>query len=127
MIFLDTSAIYALADVSDPDYDTARERFAAGLDQGYLPHDYVLLESTALLQRRLGLEPALQLNRGARAFETVWVGDELYQQAVELLTGLDNGQVSLVDCMSFVVMRRHRLENALAFDGHFERQGFRRW
>lgn len=90
-------------------------------------HDCVLLESTTLLQRRLGLRTAVQFNRDAQAFETVWVDATLYQEAVDLLTAIDNRQVSLVDCMSFVVMRRHALEQALAYDVHFERQGFKSW
>jgi predicted nucleic acid-binding protein len=32
--------------------------------------------------------------------------------------------VSLVDAVSFVVMRQRRLEHAFAFDPHFEDEGF---
>lgn len=125
LIFLDTSAIYALADASDPNHVKALRLFGDGLREGYLCHDYVLLESTALLQRRLGLEPALRFCRQVSHFRVVWVDGELYEEAVQLLETLANRQISLVDCMSFVVMRRHRLVRALAFDLHFTRQGFR--
>ena len=57
MIFLDTSAIYALADRGDPRNEVAKERFQAVLQggEGMLTHNYVLVESMALIQHRLGL------------------------------------------------------------------------
>ncbi|MBI2917109.1 MAG: PIN domain-containing protein [Chloroflexi bacterium] len=67
MIFLDTSAIYALADKSDPNHSRAAEYFRKVLetDEEVLVHSYVLGEAAALLQRRLGLDTALRflLNR----------------------------------------------------------------
>jgi len=33
--------------------------------------------------------------------------------------------LSLVDCASFVVMRRYGIEEAFAFDEDFEKEGFR--
>ncbi len=32
--------------------------------------------------------------------------------------------MSLVDCVSFTLMKRHGIEVALAFDEHFRDQGF---
>lgn len=60
MIFLDTSAIYALADVADPNHKRAKTNFQQALqsDEELLVHNYILVESTALLQNRLGLEQA---------------------------------------------------------------------
>src|SRR5262245_6691324 len=58
VIFLDTSAIYALADVGDPNHELGRSRLASIVEDGVrlLTHNYVLVESMALLQNRLGLE-----------------------------------------------------------------------
>ncbi len=56
MIFVDTSAIFALADGIDARHDEATRAFDALLRTGrrLFTHSYVLVESMALLQRRLG-------------------------------------------------------------------------
>lgn len=36
-------------------------------------------------------------------------------------------RVSFTDCVSFALMRRHRIAKAFAFDQHFEYAGFTRW
>ncbi len=56
MIFVDTSAIYALADRRDTNHLDAAHRFDTLLQSGRRPftHSYVLVESMALLDRRLG-------------------------------------------------------------------------
>ena len=63
MIFVDSSAIYALADASDDSHELAKSILAAALESGeeLLTHNYVLLESTALIQRRLGLNIAMAI------------------------------------------------------------------
>jgi len=77
MIFLDTSAIYALADQADPRHERAKEWFQAVLDmgEGILTHNYVLVEAKALIQNRLGLAAALKLARDSRAFDIEWVDE----------------------------------------------------
>lgn len=57
MIFLDTSAIYAWANAADPNHRAAVRHLQAVLDAGedLLTHNYVLVESLALLQARLGV------------------------------------------------------------------------
>lgn len=126
MIFLDTSAIYAMADQADPRYERAKERFEALLDMGerILTHNYVLVEAMALIQSRLGLTAALKLAHDCRAFDIEWVDEATHEEAVRRLTRLGSRQVSLVDQVSFLVMQRRGVQTALAFDSDFEREGF---
>lgn len=126
MIFLDTSAIYALADAREENHDEAIRRFGIALErrETFLIHSYVLVEAMALIQRRLGLRFALQFLLDAEAFELHWVTPENHRQAVRLLAERGKRQLSLVDCMSFVVMRLHGISTALAFDSDFESEGF---
>lgn len=35
-------------------------------------------------------------------------------------------RLSLIDCASFVLMRRHGIQRAFTFDRHFTEQGFER-
>ena len=44
--------------------------------------------------------------------------------AVDLLEQRDERTLSLVDCVSFVVMRALNVSAALAYDSDFEREGF---
>ena len=126
MIFLDTSAIYALADKADPNHADAYKKFDHALKSGeiFLLHNYVLVESVALLQARLGLQPALLFLREAKAFDMEWVDLALHQEAVKELEKIGKRGISLVDCMSFVVMRRRSVQRVFAFDPDFHDQGF---
>ena len=126
MIFLDTSAIFALADARDPNHESAVELFGRALEdrQSFLVHNYVLIESAALMQRRLGFDSALQLLRDAESFEVHWVTASDHRNAVAMLEARHRRLLSLVDCMSFVVMRDTGTLTCLAFDEDFEREGF---
>ncbi len=126
MIFLDTSAIYALADKADPNHADAYKKFDLALKSReiFLLHNYVLVESAALLQARLGLQPALLFLKESKAFDIEWVDLPLHQEAVKELEGIGKKGISLVDCMSFVVMRRRGVQKVLAFDPDFRVQGF---
>ena len=126
MIFLDTSAIYALADANDMRHSDAREMFDIALDndEDILIHNYILIESVALLQRRLGLDVALQFLDQMTSIQTHWIDDGDHAQAVTLLRERDSRALSLVDCVSFVVMQRYGIMQAMAFDVDFEHEGF---
>ena len=126
MIFLDTSAIYALADAADPNHRRARERLETVLAEGeeILTHSYVLVEAAALLQNRLGTAIALEFSEEARSFTIEWVGETLHWAAIRKLEASPRRQLSLVDQVSFLVMRARGVVRALAFDRHFRDEGF---
>lgn len=127
MIFLDTSAIYAWADVADPNHATAVRRLGRLVDRGeeLHTHNYVLVESMALLQARLGLPAALKLARDSTAFLIDWVDDDLHAAGVQQLERTKKRGLSLVDHVSFIVMKRRSLTTAFAFDPDFTAAGFR--
>jgi uncharacterized protein len=126
MIFLDTSAIYALADQKDEYYAQARESFGSILSQGgqFMLHNYILVESVALIQRRLGLEPAKKLLHDAGWFRVVWVDSSLHELASDYFQKHATRNISFVDCISFVLMKQEHIREAFAFDEDFEKAGF---
>ena len=126
MIFIDTSAVFPLASARDLNHNEARRRFDALLRsrRQLLTHRYVLSESMALLHRRLGAEAALVFASEARAFEVEWVDQSLHDAAVAALR-IAPRTVSLVDQVSFLVMRHRGIDKAFAFDRHFPAAGFR--
>ncbi|HXV60473.1 MAG TPA: VapC toxin family PIN domain ribonuclease [Vicinamibacteria bacterium] len=87
---------------------------------------YVLQETVALLQARIGV-PAVRIFQKsfAPALDVVWIDGPLYQRAMAALLAAGKRGVSLTDWTSFEVMRDRGIEQTLAFDPHFDEQGFR--
>lgn len=126
-VFVDTSALYALLNRADRAHDAARRAFERLLDdeEPMLTHNYVVLETVALTQRRLGLEAVGMLRDALLAvMQQTWVDRELHGQALAAALTAGRRDVSFVDQLSFELMRRQALERAFAFDEHFAEQGF---
>lgn len=127
MIFVDTSAVYAVLDRSDANHAPARDGWFALLDSGrpLLTTNYVLVECCALTQSRLGLEAArCLLDDLVPVMEVVWVDETLHGIAAAALLAAHRRKLSLVDCVSFAVMRQRGITEAFAFDRHFAEEGF---
>lgn len=129
MIFVDTSAIYALADSADPKHVEARRLLSTLVEKAEIlvTHNYVLVESIALIQNRLGVNVALKTAMSADAFEVEWVDRSLHEEAVRDLARSRKRGISFVDQISFLLMRGRYIETAFAFDRDFVRAGFRQY
>ena len=123
---MDTSAIYALADRADARHQEAVAHLGRLLQSGekLLTHNYVLVESLALLQHRLGTAAAVKLAESAADFEVIWVDRKLHAEASRRLALAGKRRVSFVDYVSFIVMKSRGIEKALAFDADFSSEGF---
>jgi uncharacterized protein len=124
--FTDTSALYAYLDRADDNHPQAAAVFADLLDgAGLVTHNYVVVELAALVQRRLGSRASRSLfDDVLPVVDLVFVDDDTHHAAI---TGYRAGlrrRTSLVDHVSFEVMRRTGLQEAFAFDDDFTRQGF---
>lgn len=126
-LFIDTSALYALLDGDEPRHSEVVAAWRAVTDDERVlfTSNYVLVETFALVQRRLGLEA---VHGFADAFvpllQPVWIDEELHAAAVASLFTAARRRLSLVDCASFELMRRLGLSDVLALDTDFARQGF---
>lgn len=127
MTFVDTSAIYALVDNRDADHVRAVEIFTRLLasHEPLLTHSYVIVETVALVQRRLGVGTALIAAARTHQFEIEWIDQTKHNAAMQRLERTARRHVSLVDCVSFVVMQQRGIDTAFAFDPDFEAEGFR--
>ncbi|WP_018110958.1 type II toxin-antitoxin system VapC family toxin [Thermus igniterrae] len=126
-VFVDTSALYALLDRDDEKHPEAAETLRRLLadQERLLTHTYVVVESAALVQRRLGPEAVRALCGDLLGVvRTLPVDEALHQEALTALLASGRKDVSLVDWTSFLFMRRHGLRKAFAFDAHFWEQGF---
>ena len=95
------------------------------LDDVLLSHEYVLVEVTALAQRRLGRVAVRSLvDDLLPLLEIAWVDEPLHAEAREALMAAGRRTVSLVDWVSFLVMRRRGIRHAFTFDLDFATEGF---
>jgi predicted nucleic acid-binding protein len=126
-VFIDTSGLYALLDIEDPNHEWAAQALSALVrDQLAFTHNYIHVEAEQLVRRRLGAPAAARLlEELLPAIETVWVDAPVHEEAVATLRA-HGRTASLVDQVSFVVMRNAGTDLALAFDTDFDREGFRR-
>ena len=126
-VFVDTSALLAILDEDDRFHREAAETFRALIAGTELvTHNYVEVETLTLARRRLGPGAVARLtDRLLPAMTTIWVDEPLHRAALAAQRSAA-ASVSLVDTVSFEVMRREGIVQAFAFDVDFEAQGFRR-
>jgi len=126
-IFIDTSAIYALLDRDDIEHKKAKKIWIDLLhsENILITSNYVLVESFALIQNRLGLEAARGFQVDMIPLVNIeWVNAETHKSGVSALLAASKRRLSLVDCISFEVMRNLGIKTIFAFDPHFAEQGF---
>ena len=126
-IFIDTSAIYALLDRDDIEHKKAKRIWIDLLhsENILITSNYVLVESFALIQNRLGVEAARGLQEDIIPLVNIeWVNAETHKSGVSALRAASKRRLSLVDCISFEVMRNLGIKTIFAFDPHFAEQGF---
>ena len=125
--FVDTSAFFAVLDADDRMHSKARKEWERLLAVGasFRTTNYVLVETTALLQSRIGMD-------GLRVFvadvvpvlDIIWVDAGMHLSALHSLLVASRRDLSLVDCVSFEAVRQMRMDYVFCFDPHFGQQGF---
>ncbi len=126
-VFVDTSALYSLVDRVDADHNAARSAWESLRErrEPMRSHSYVVLEASALIQRRLGMDAIRDLHHDLLAAVSVrFVDSALHDRAVTALLAGNRRSVSLVDWTSFEMMRDERIGEAFAFDDDFATYGF---
>jgi predicted nucleic acid-binding protein len=126
-VFFDTSAFYAILDRDDAHHTEAKNvwtrlvREAATL----LTNNYVLVETAALLQHRLGMAAVRVFQEDVVPLLQVdWISAERHRGGTEAVLAAGRKRLSLVDCVSFQTMRENGVRSAFCFDAHFHEQGF---
>lgn len=125
--FVDTSAIFAFLDQHDANHFLATQRFSwlAASSSTMVTSNYVVVEACALLQRRIGLNAVRTFREEVLPLlVTRWVTERQHERGLSALLAANRRKLSIVDCVSFEVMRDSGLHQAFAFDAHFDEQGF---
>jgi len=126
-VYIDTSALLALMDADEARHADAQLIWTRllGSDAAIVTTNYVLVETYALTQCRLGSAAVRALTDDLLpVVEVEWIGREQHERAVSALIAASRRELSLVDAVSFEAMRRRGLDQAFAFDRHFEEAGF---
>ncbi len=125
MRLADTSFWVALAAARDAHHGDAVTLWA-GERRPVIVTNHVAGETWTFLRRRAGHRTAvtaLAVFRSHRV-QMVHVEEALEREAWGWLTRHDEREYSFVDATSFMLMRKLRIQEALAFDGDFSAAGF---
>jgi len=129
VVLLDTGFILALENRDDRHHVRAkqldRELGAAGAV--FVAHWGILLEigdGYARLGRRAKGIELLDKLLGEDGYRVVNLSEEIVQEAAELFRSRADKEWGLTDCVSFTVMRREGIREALSADIHFRQAGF---
>lgn len=128
-LFVDTSGWLAIVVKSDALHkkaaDVYLEHFAAQWD--FVTHTGVMLEvgnrlsSVRLRQLAVNLNKALE---SSSRIMVVQMADDIYEDGWDLYAARSDKEWGIVDCISFVLMKRQNIREALTADKQFEQAGF---
>jgi uncharacterized protein len=123
-IFVDTSALLSLLDADDPRQASVRDAFTSHSTDDLVTHGYVVAESIAVAQRRLGVDGAIALiDDVLPALALVPVDGALHAAALaRYRESLPTG-TSFVDHVSLAVMARDSIDTAFVLDSDFATAG----
>lgn len=127
MIFVDTSAFLAILSTDDINHQRASLCWRNLLEEGQMlfSNNYVVVESIALIQKRLGLEKVRDFQTEILLLLQIeWVDEAQHITAIETVLQTNRRKLSLIDCSAFQTMRRLGIDTAFTFDPHFAEQGF---
>ena len=125
MIFVDTGAWFASVVPSDSDHSAASSWMRQNT-QPLLTTDYVVDETLTLLRMRKEAERAIFLGEAffsGKLATVYYLTEEDIQQTWQVFRQFSDKNWSFTDCSSKVIIERHKLTQAFAFDHHFRQFG----
>lgn len=126
-VFVDTSALIALLDRNEAKHAACAREWKQLLvnDTSLITSSYVIVETCAVAQRRLGMEAVRSLTTDFLPLLSVdWVDETVHGAGHAAMLTANRKELSLVDCVSFEVMRRRDVTRVFALDADFAAQGF---
>lgn len=128
-IFIDTGAFFARYLVKDQHHNTSISLWNK-IYKEYarcFTSNFVLDEMITLLGRRVNEEFALEKANSIynSNFFTILRPEETDElAALEFYKKFSDQKISFTDCVSFALMKRHKIESVFSFDRHFTHAGF---
>ncbi|GMR23373.1 MAG: type II toxin-antitoxin system toxin 23S rRNA-specific endonuclease VapC20 [Acidobacteriota bacterium] len=126
MIFVDTSFFFALLSENDPDHKRVCEVFdtieTPELSKLLLTSNHVVFETIRLTRRKIGHPEAVSMGEllySEKMAQIHWATKEEEKAAFGYLTKYHDQDYSMVDCLSFAIMERKGIREALTVDSDF--------
>ena len=129
-VFLDTGSVIALEALDDQHHGDAIQQWRETAPEltPIVTTTYVFDEVVTFFNACGRHQKAVEVGRRlleSRVVEMIRVNEALFEAGWSRFQARPDKRYSLTDCISFVVMERRDLEEALAFDHHFEQAGYR--
>ena len=125
-VFIDTSGVVSALVATDAAHEVAARAWDDLLSRETLvTTNYTVSELFAVLQRRAGMGLLHSIaDEIVPILDVYWVDRETHDASVSAFLLANRRDLSLVDCVSFVVMRDLGIRRAFTVDPHFADQGF---
>ena len=129
-MFVDTSAFYALEDVSDYNHRKATEVRDEIRNKKIklFTSNFVLDETLTLIRIKLGHNATVNFGRDiqkSKIISAVHVTEKIEKHTWKTFVKYHDKEFSFTDCTSFEIMKEYKINRAFTFDNHFKQFGFR--
>ena len=131
-MFVDTGAWIGVAVARDQTHNAASS-YSRALAQRKVPlltTNYVLAETYTRIRYDDGHKKALAFDTliremvQQRRLNVAWITPALHEEGLEIFRRYHDQAFSIVDCVSFIVARRKKVQEVFGFDSHFMSMGF---
>ena len=125
-IFVDTLFIVALINKRDQYHQIALNLAEQYENYPLITTDAIFLESGNKLSANYRNEVVELVEQflSSDEIDVIRLTPELFDESLRLYKKHQDKSWGLVDCFSFVVMKQHKIGQALTFDRHFTQAGF---
>lgn len=127
MIFVDTSAFIALADSDDKFYQQASVWWKKNKLSRLATTNLVVAETLGWLRYKRGKKIAVEVGENllfSDDLKTIRAERQDENKAWKLFNRVEGRGISMIDCISFAVMKRLNIKQVFAFDQDFADVGF---
>lgn len=124
-MFVDTGGWYALVREDDIFHEQAKEAFI-NFKGRIITSDFIVSETVSLLQRRVGVEIAIQLAKrlfDPRLTKIIYFNRSLFIKLGREFVKPHSRDLSFVDISSRIAIQEHKIDRVLAFDKHLPPSG----
>jgi len=130
IVFVDTSAHYAIINKSDNNHKIAREflEFAEKNYFSFFTSNFIVAETHALILKKITLGYDVAINfleeakKSNKVPERITVEDE--ERAYQIIIKYKDKDFTYIDATSFAIMERLGITRVFTFDSHFSQYGF---